>query len=55
MHTTYDVDNTNKNCLVVKQPNAEGKCYKTTFGDWWCGMQQLIGPENFLTDQPPPR
>ena len=51
----YYVDNTNKNCLVVKQPNAEGKCFKTTFGDWWCGMQELIGPENFLHDQPPPR
>jgi hypothetical protein len=41
--------------LVVKQPKAEGKCYKTTFGDWKCSMQQLIAPENFLADQPPPR
>ncbi len=51
----YQKDNHGRNCLVVKQPNAEGKCFKTTFGDWWCGMQELIGPENFLHDQPPPK
>ena len=51
----YYVENANRNCLVVKQPNAEGKCYKTTFGDWKCSMQESIGPENYLADQPPPR
>jgi NAD-dependent SIR2 family protein deacetylase len=55
VHTTYDVDNTNKNCLVVKQPKAEGKCYKTTFGDWWCNMQQLVATEDYLMNQPPPK
>ncbi len=52
--TVYDHDNTGKNCLVVKQPKAEGKCYKTTFGDWWCGMSQTVDPSDFLHDQPPP-
>lgn len=51
----YQVDNTNKNCLVVKQPKAEGKCFKTTFGDWWCGMSQSVATEDFLHDQPPPK
>ncbi len=52
--SVYDVDNTGKNCMVVKQPHAEGKCYKTTFGDWWCGMQELVDPSLFVINQPPP-
>lgn len=50
----YDTDNSGKNCLVVRQPKAEGKCYKTTFGDWWCGMSQQVPPEDFLMNQAPP-
>jgi hypothetical protein len=50
----YYKDNTGKNCLVVHQTKAEGKCFKTTFGDWWCGMQELVSPSEFLHDQPPP-
>ena len=52
--SVYDVDNTGKNCMVVKQAHAEGKCYKNTFGDWWCGMQELVDPSLFVHDQPPP-
>ena len=49
----YYVDNTNESCLISRQPDAEGKRFKTTFGDWWCGMQQLNGPAS--TYGPPPR
>lgn len=51
----YQKDNHGRNCLVVKQPRAEGTCYKTTFGDWTCGMQQLVDPSLFQHDQPPPK
>jgi hypothetical protein len=52
--SVYDVVNVGKNCLVVKQQHAEGKCFKTTFGDWWCGMQENVPSSNFEHDQPPP-
>jgi hypothetical protein len=30
-----------KNCTVSPMPQAVGKCWRTTFGDWKCN---LIGP-----------
>jgi hypothetical protein len=35
---SQDRDNPGANCARVNKPQAEGKCFKTTFGDWKCGM-----------------
>ena len=49
-------DNRGTNCRLYDQPHAKGACYKTTFGDWQCDMQDL---DNTLTvlrkDTAPPR
>ena len=33
-----DQSNRGKNCYVTLNPNATGQCYRTTFGDWKCSM-----------------
>ena len=33
-----DQSNRGKNCYVTFNPNATGQCYRTTFGDWKCNM-----------------
>lgn len=33
--------NAGKNCTSYDQPKAEGVCWKTTFGDWGCNMNDL--------------
>lgn len=33
-----DADNAGKNCTLYRNPKAGGKCYKTTFRDWFCSM-----------------
>ena len=33
-----------QNCMLYPQPNAQGACYKTTFGDWKCHMADLNNP-----------
>lgn len=38
---SQDRDNPGANCERIVKPQAEGKCYKTTFGDWKCGMTDL--------------
>jgi hypothetical protein len=30
--------NAGKNCITYNQPKAQGACWKTTFGDWFCHM-----------------
>lgn len=45
--------NAGKNCLVTRQPNAKGLCYKTTFGDWKCSLFDINPEKEF--NQPPPR
>lgn len=35
---SQDRDNPGANCAKVNKPQSEGKCFKTTFGDWKCGM-----------------
>ncbi len=35
---SQDRDNPGANCSRVVKPEAEGKCWKTTFGDWKCSM-----------------
>ena len=50
---TYGEPRTN-NCAITHGRNAEGDCYKTTFGDWRCFMVDRNAPPNEETDQPPP-
>lgn len=42
-----------KNCRVSRVPKSTGKCYQTTFGDWYCvmGGSSLVRPE---TEMPAP-
>ena len=42
------VDRTNygRNCMVQGQPQATGSCYKTSFGDWSCGMIDANNPSS---------
>jgi hypothetical protein len=41
-----------KNCSMWESPAATGLCYRTTFGDWKCGMQDLNSKVSH--NQPPP-
>jgi hypothetical protein len=36
-----------QNCSVSRVPKSTGKCYQTTFGDWYCmiGGASLVRPE----------
>lgn len=37
-----------QNCSVFREPRSTGKCYQTTFGDWYCmmgGSASLLRPE----------
>jgi len=47
------MENAGKNCNLYHYPKAEGKCFKTTFGDWYCSMQDTSNP-NPETALPPP-
>lgn len=47
------MENAGKNCNRYHYPKAEGKCYKTTFGDWYCSMNDTSNP-NAETALPPP-
>jgi hypothetical protein len=42
-----------QNCRVSRVPKSTGKCYQTTFGDWYCvlGGASLVRSE---TKMPPP-
>jgi len=33
--------NAGKNCIAYDQPKAKGACWKTTFGDWVCKMDDM--------------
>ena len=45
-----------KNCRRYEHQNAEGYCYKTTFGDWRCYMIDTnITNENIFDKVPPPQ
>ena len=41
------VNTAGKNCVKFGQPNAEGLCYKTTFGDWRCSMSDIQTRKTF--------
>jgi hypothetical protein len=36
-----------QNCRISRVPDSTGKCYQTTFGDWYCllGGSSLVNPE----------
>jgi hypothetical protein len=38
--------NNGRNCTLYHMRKAEGKCYKTTFGDWCCTMLDLSSNRN---------
>ena len=44
------------NCNTSHEPNATGYCYRTTFGDWSCYMNDPAAsdPANVRHDVPPP-
>ncbi len=42
-----------ENCSVADSPQATGVCYKTTFGDWRCNMQDTETPYGKLGFAPP--
>lgn len=45
------------NCNTSNEPKATGYCYKTTFGDWRCYMNDpnANNPANVRYDVPPPK
>ena len=45
------------NCNTYNEPKATGYCYKTTFGDWRCYMNDSAGNNdaNIHHDVPPPK
>lgn len=45
------------NCNTYNEPKATGYCYKTTFGDWSCYMNDTAGNNaaNIHYDVPPPK
>jgi hypothetical protein len=46
---SIDQNSVGRNCSVYDYANAEGFCFKTTFGDWRCGM--MTGQQNRLVEQ----
>ena len=51
----YSLDNTGKNCTVVHERKATGSCIRTTFGDWTCTMMEAVHPDEWVSNQSPPR
>jgi len=45
---SIDQNSVGRNCTVYSYSNAEGFCFKTTFGDWRCGMTD---PERKVVEQ----
>ena len=45
------------NCTTYNEPKATGYCYKTTFGDWRCYINDTAGNNdaNIRHDVPPPK
>jgi hypothetical protein len=49
-----DRSNLNRNCRIYTAPNATGLCYKDTFGDWNCGMNDGKTGDFTARDVAPP-
>ncbi|MGI8467914.1 MAG: hypothetical protein ACR2N3_05625 [Pyrinomonadaceae bacterium] len=48
-------ENKGYNCNIYHERKAEGKCFKTTFGDWYCNMQDTSNNDSDRElDMPPP-
>lgn len=45
--------NEGKNCIITVMPTAEGDCFKTSFGDWSCDMEDFH-PKPAQQQVPPP-
>lgn len=51
-----DHSNLGKNCTAYPQPQAQGLCYHTTFGDWSCKMfDRVTSSETAKMHVPPPQ
>src|SRR5207244_1467739 len=42
------------NCGVTNEPNAEGLCYKDSFANWHCSMEDTHTSQEIARDAPPP-
>ncbi|MDD5544000.1 MAG: hypothetical protein PHX83_12575 [Acidobacteriia bacterium] len=49
------LNNAGKNCNSADQPQATGVCYRTTFGDWRCGMSDMPHLQLNRFNIPPPK
>ena len=49
-----DRSNLNRNCTIYTAPNATGLCYKDTFGDWHCSLNDARTGDFTDRDVPPP-
>ena len=48
--------NPSDNCTIYPQPEAEGSCYRNTFGEWECSMTDIaIGLGTAQHYQPAPK
>lgn len=45
----------NPTCMTRHADNAEGICYKTTFGDWQCNFNQVFGVTKSTVELPAPK
>lgn len=45
--------NEGKNCNITVMPTAQGDCFKTSFGDWSCDMEDFH-PKPMQQGMPPP-
>ena len=52
--TTYDTDNTGKNCAISPIRQTQGTCYRTTFGNWLCHLNEVGESATDRLNQPPP-
>lgn len=39
-----------KNCTAEDEPQADGMCYKSTFGDWHCHLSDTRSPSTAVTN-----
>ena len=54
-YTAASGTNAGKHCFVFEQPAASGVCFKTTFGDWKCGLADLTNRKQQANMPPPPK
>jgi hypothetical protein len=52
--TTYDTDNSGKNCAISPIRQTQGTCYRTTLGNWLCHLAESGDTAKDRLNQPPP-